>query len=83
MDTLNKQNAAHERQRTVEQRARLAMRSIWTLYAVVAVLTLAFRLWLAWAQCIGLGECAAGTVKSLIWMVFWPFYWMLYTNGVA
>jgi hypothetical protein len=82
-DLLSKPDAAHQRQLAMERKARVVMRSVWTLYVVAGVLTFAFRLWLLSSQCGAIVQCGSGVVKALAWTVFWPFYWMFYTNGAA
>lgn len=82
-DLLSKPDAAHQRQLATERKAKVVMRGVWTLYVVAAVLTLAFRLFLLSSQCGSVVQCGLGVIKALAWMVFWPFFWMFYTNGAV
>lgn len=65
------------------RKVALAVRGIWILYAVAGMATLVFNALIAVGQCDGTVKCGLAIGKVILSTVFWPFFWMLHTNGFA
>jgi hypothetical protein len=51
-------------------------------YAVAAVLTLAFQIWLRSNLCAGATACSISFAKGVVWSIIWPLYWAIYVVGM-
>ena len=50
-------------------------------YAVMAVITLLFQLWVRVGQCAGIENCGLSLAKGVIWSAIWPASWIVYLAG--
>jgi hypothetical protein len=82
-NSLNKPDDQHRPEQRTEAKARMLMKMIWTIYAVMGALTLAFYVSGVWSQCDSLLACKTAPIKAIVWTALWPFFWMLYTNGLS
>ena len=61
----------------VTQRATMLFRA----YAIVAVLTFIFQMFVRIPQCADTGGCAISVGKGLLWSIAWPAGWAVYLKG--
>jgi hypothetical protein len=51
-------------------------------YVGVAILTLAFQIWIRSYQCTGIEGCGLSFAKAIVWSAVWPASWVVYLAGV-
>jgi hypothetical protein len=61
---------------------RLDRERVWqTLYALMALLTLIFQIFVRAPQCTP--DCALSYAKAVVWASIWPASWIVYLAGVV
>jgi len=56
------------------------LRKLLWVYAIAALLTLAFQIWVRTGVC---GDaCALSYVKAIVWAIIWPASWFFYLRGL-
>jgi hypothetical protein len=56
----------------------MARKLLWG-YVVVAILTLAFQIWVRLPVC---GDaCGISVAKGIVWAIIWPASWVVYLAG--
>jgi hypothetical protein len=51
-------------------------------YVGVAILTLAFEIFVRAQQCAGASDCALSFAKGIVWSLIWPAGWIVYLKGI-
>jgi polyferredoxin len=56
------------------------LRKLLWAYAIAALLTLAFQIWVRTGVC---GDaCALSYGKAIVWAIIWPASWFFYLRGL-
>jgi hypothetical protein len=52
-------------------------------YAIMAVFTLIFQIYIRSSQCLGVPDCLSSYFKAAAWSMIWPVSWIVYLAGVV